>query len=49
LSRNWITNLGKYWYIVVFPGMMLLFFVLGWNLIGDAVRDIVDPRLRGGK
>ena len=49
LSRNWITNLGKYWYIVVYPGMVLLFFVLGWNLIGDALRDIVDPRLRGGK
>lgn len=49
LSRNWITNLSKYWYIVVYPGMALLFFVLGWNLIGDAVRDIVDPRLRGAK
>lgn len=49
LSRNWITNLSKYWYIVVFPGMALLFFVLGWNLIGDALRDIVDPRLRGTK
>lgn len=49
LSRNWITNLSKYWYIVVFPGMALLFFVLGWNLIGDAIRDIVDPRLRGTK
>jgi peptide/nickel transport system permease protein len=49
LSRNWITNLSKYWYIVVFPGMALLFFVLGWNLIGDALRDIIDPRLRGTK
>ncbi len=49
LSRNWITNLSKYWYIVVYPGMALLFFVLGWNLIGDAIRDIVDPRLRGTK
>ena len=49
LSRNWITNLSKYWYIVVYPGMALLFFVLGWNLIGDAIRDIVDPRLRGAK
>ncbi len=49
LSRNWITNLSKYWFIVVYPGMALLFFVLGWNLIGDAIRDIVDPRLRGSK
>lgn len=49
LSRNWITNLSRYWFIVVYPGMALLFFVLGWNLIGDAIRDIVDPRLRGAK
>lgn len=49
LSRNWITNLSRYWYIVVFPGVALLLFVLGWNLIGDAIRDIVDPRLRGTK
>ncbi len=49
LSRNWITKLSKYWFIVVYPGMALLFFVLGWNLIGDAIRDIVDPRMRGAK
>jgi peptide/nickel transport system permease protein len=49
LSRNWITNLGQYWYIVVYPGIALLFFVLGWNLIGDALRDMIDPRLRGAK
>lgn len=49
LSRNWITNLGKYWFIVVYPGVALLMFVLGWNLIGDALRDIVDPRLRGSR
>jgi peptide/nickel transport system permease protein len=46
-ARNWIPSLQTYWYIVVFPGMVLLFFVLGWNLLGDAVRDIMDPRMRG--
>lgn len=49
LSRNWITDLSRYWFIVVYPGVALLFFVLGWNLIGDAIRDIVDPRMRGVK
>lgn len=47
LSRNWITDLSKYWFIVVYPGMALLFFVLGWTLIGDALRDIVDPQIKG--
>jgi len=46
-ARDWITALDTYWYIVVFPGLALLFFVLSWNLVGDAVRDIFDPRMRG--
>lgn len=46
-SRDWITQLDTFWYIVVFPGVALILFVLAWNLVGDAVRDIMDPRLRG--
>jgi len=46
-ARDWITALDTYWYIVVFPGLALLFFVLSWNLVGDAIRDILDPRMRG--
>ncbi len=46
-ARNWIPQLAKYWYIVVFPGVALILFVLGWNLVGDAMRDIMDPRMRG--
>ncbi len=46
-ARNWITDLGTYWYIVVWPGLILVLFVMGWNLLGDALRDILDPRMRG--
>jgi len=46
-ARNWIPSLARYWYIVVFPGLALILFVLGWNLVGDALRDIMDPRMRG--
>lgn len=46
-ARNWIPSLSTYWYIVVWPGINLLLFVLGWNLVGDALRDIMDPRMRG--
>jgi peptide/nickel transport system permease protein len=46
-ARNWIPSLYDYWYIVFWPGMAILLFVLGWNLIGDAFRDILDPKLRG--
>ncbi|HSJ88422.1 MAG TPA: ABC transporter permease [Anaerolineales bacterium] len=46
-ARNWITSLNTYWYIIVFPGITLVLFVLSWNLVGDALRDVLDPRLRG--
>jgi peptide/nickel transport system permease protein len=46
-ARNWITSLNTYWYIVVWPGMILVLFVMGWNLVGDALRDVLDPRMRG--
>jgi len=46
-ARNWITNLSIYWYIIIYPGMTLVFFVMGWNLVGDALRDVLDPRMRG--
>ena len=51
MSRSWILgvpgNPFVYWYTVVFPGIVIFLFVLGWNLLGDAFRDILDPRLRG--
>lgn len=31
----------------LFPGLAITLTVLGFNLLGDAVRDILDPRLRG--
>lgn len=46
-ARDWILTLDKHWYIIVFPGVALLLYGLGWNLIGDALRDILDPKLRG--
>jgi peptide/nickel transport system permease protein len=46
-ARNYITSLDTYWYILIFPGVTLVLFVLGWNLLGDALRDVLDPRLRG--
>ncbi len=46
-ARNWIPRLHEYWWIIVYPGTTLILFVLAWNLVGDALRDILDPRLRG--
>jgi peptide/nickel transport system permease protein len=46
-ARNYIPVLSLYWYIIVYPGIFLVLFVLGWNLVGDALRDIMDPKMRG--
>lgn len=46
-ARSFILSLDRYWYIIVFPGLALVLFGLGWNLVGDALRDIMDPKLRG--
>jgi peptide/nickel transport system permease protein len=46
-ARNWVTQLHLYWYVVMFPGMAIVLFVMGWNLIGDSIRDVFDPRLGG--
>jgi peptide/nickel transport system permease protein len=34
------------WWISVFPGVAILLTVLAFNLIGDSLRDAIDPRLR---
>lgn len=48
-ARNWIVGPPgeplAYWYAVTIPGLFILMFVMGWNLLGDAFRDILDPRL----
>jgi ABC-type dipeptide/oligopeptide/nickel transport system permease subunit len=35
-----------HWYLVLFPGIAISLVVLAANLLGDALRDILDPRLR---
>ena len=34
------------WWFSTFPGLAIFLTVLGFNLLGDGLRDIVDPRLR---
>jgi peptide/nickel transport system permease protein len=35
------------WWLTVFPGLAILIAVLSFNLVGDGLRDALDPRLRG--
>jgi peptide/nickel transport system permease protein len=44
-GRNYITT-G--WWLALFPGLAILLVVLGINLVGDWLRDLLDPRLERG-
>ncbi len=37
------------WWLVVFPGLAITVTVLAFNLFGDALRDVLDPKLRGAE
>ena len=39
-------RLQQAWWISVFPGAFLFVTVLAFNLIGDGLRDALDPRSR---
>ncbi|MBA7639828.1 putative D,D-dipeptide transport system permease protein DdpC [subsurface metagenome] len=48
-----LSGMGRFymlraWWMVVWPGLALAIVVYGINMFGDAVRDLLDPRLRGG-
>ena len=35
------------WWIFLFPGVAIMATVLSFNLVGDALRDVLDPRMKG--
>lgn len=39
-------TLGTAWWLSVFPGLAILVTVLGYNLLGEGVRDAMDPRIK---
>jgi len=48
LSKDGRTYMYEAWWLAVFPGLALTAVVYGVNMFGDAIRDLLDPRLRGG-
>ena len=37
------------WWLIIVPGLVIAFVVLAFNLLGDTLRDELDPRLRGSR
>jgi peptide/nickel transport system permease protein len=40
-------NIDIAWWLSLYPGMAILITVLGYNLLGEGIRDSLDPRLKG--
>jgi len=49
LSREGRTFMEKVPTLALFPGMAISIVVLAFNMLGDTLRDIWDPRLRGSQ
>jgi ABC-type dipeptide/oligopeptide/nickel transport system permease subunit len=47
LSDSLNAGLVPPWWLVLFPGLAITITVLAFNLLGDGIRDMLDPRLRG--
>lgn len=43
IARNY---LPEYWWTAIFPGLAIFVAVFGFNLLGDGLRDVFDPRAR---
>ena len=52
-SRNWIvghpSEAFRYWYTYMPASLAIVLFSTGWSLVGDGLRDALDPRLRGAR
>jgi peptide/nickel transport system permease protein len=47
LANVSLSEMQSSWWLILFPGIFLAAAVFGINLLGDALRDVMDPRLRG--
>ncbi|GAB4325554.1 MAG: glutathione ABC transporter permease GsiD [Dehalococcoidia bacterium] len=45
-ARQWMIN---YPHMAIYPGLAIFLTVFAFNMLGDALRDVLDPRLRGSR
>ena len=46
ISNGYQVLFSGYWWVSVFPGLILMIMVISINLIGDRLRDVMNPRLK---
>ena len=48
LADGRLRMLAGYWHLTVFPGLMIALIIFALNMMGDGLRDALDPKLRSG-
>ncbi len=43
---DYIYEFSTRWHVIVFPAMFIILTMLAFNLLGDGLRDAMDPRMR---
>jgi peptide/nickel transport system permease protein len=46
LTNQGLDYVSRAPWLIIFPGLTILIIALGFNLLGDGIRDVLDPRLR---
>jgi dipeptide transport system permease protein len=46
MLSNALQFIPRAWWVVTFPGLAILMIVLAFNLMGDGLRDALDPKLK---
>ena len=45
LSREGVVNMTYFWHLAFFPALMIAVTMLGFTLMGDGLRDALDPQM----
>lgn len=48
-ARRNLDTLGEKWWLIIFPGLAIFATMSLFNLVGNGIRDAVDPRLKGSQ
>lgn len=43
---DYVTELATHWHVILFPALFIILTMLAFNLLGDGLRDAMDPRMR---
>jgi ABC-type dipeptide/oligopeptide/nickel transport system permease subunit len=47
MLKSGVDNISISPWLAVFPGLAIMFAVMAFNMVGDGLRDALDPKLQG--